>query len=96
MKIFEKKYFRFESIVKQNLSYVFTINMFSPAKNCNLIKHVFFLMLVIIYVPPINLDSWFLTYICNCCCFDSDNVLRFSKMVKCLPEFGNFYRILEK
>ena len=31
-----------------------------------------------------------------CCCFDSDNLLRFTKMVKCLPEFEYFYCVLEK
>ena len=32
----------------------------------------------------------------NAVVFDSDNLLRFMKMVKCLPEFQGFYRILEK
>ena len=27
--------------------------------------------------------------------FDSDNLLRFTKMVKCLPEFEYFYCVLE-
>ena len=40
--------------------------MASTAENCKdkwiiLFKEVFFLLLVIIYVPPIILDSWFLT-----------------------------------
>ena len=30
------------------------------------------------------------------CCFDSSNLLRFMKMVKCLPEFEYFHCILEK
>ena len=49
------------------LSYVFTINMFSTANTCTeksiiLLKQLFFLLFVIIYVPPIILDSRFLTY----------------------------------
>ena len=44
----------------------FTINMFSTAENCMekwtiLEEQVFFLLFSIIYVPPIILDSWFLT-----------------------------------
>ena len=31
---FEKKYFLFKSFVKIELSYVFTINMFSTAESC--------------------------------------------------------------
>ena len=34
MNIFEKKSFIFKSFVKIELSYVFTINMFSTAENC--------------------------------------------------------------
>ena len=34
MNIFEKKSFLFKSFVKIELSYVFTINMFSTAENC--------------------------------------------------------------
>ena len=34
MNIFRKKYFLFKSFVKLELSYVFTINMFSTAENC--------------------------------------------------------------
>ena len=45
MNIFEKKYFRFKSFVKVELSYVFTINQ------------VYFPLLVIICVPPIIIDS---------------------------------------
>ena len=45
---------------------------------------VFFLLLVIICVPPIIIDKIFLH---KCCCFDTDNLLRFTKLVKCLPEF---------
>ena len=32
----------------------------------------------------------------KCSCFDSDTLLRFTKMVKCLPEFEYFYCVLEK
>ena len=40
--------------------------MVSTAENCKekwiiLLKEVFLLLFVIIYVPPIILDSWFLT-----------------------------------
>ena len=34
MNIFRKKNFLFKSFVKVELSYVFTINMFSTAENC--------------------------------------------------------------
>ena len=34
MDIFRKKYFLFKSFVKVELSYVFTIKMFSTAENC--------------------------------------------------------------
>ena len=55
----KKKYFLFKSFVKVELSYVFTINMFSTAENCmeKYIKIGVFLLLVIIYVPPIILNS---------------------------------------
>ena len=39
--------------------------------------------------PPIILEH-------KRCCFDSDNLLRCMKMVKCLPEFEYFYGVLEK
>ena len=63
MNIFRnKKYFLFKSFVKVELSYVFTINMFSTAEKLQgkvnyLIKIGVFLLLVIIYAPPITLDS---------------------------------------
>ena len=50
-----------------------------------------FPLLVIIYVPPIILDSNI-----NAVVFDSVILLRFMKMVKCLPEFEYFYCILDK
>ena len=34
MNIFRKKIFYFKAFVKVELSYVFTINMFSKAENC--------------------------------------------------------------
>ena len=34
MSIFRKKYFLFKSFGKNELSYVFTINMYSTAENC--------------------------------------------------------------
>ena len=34
MNILEKKYFLFKSFVKVELSYVFTIKLFSTAENC--------------------------------------------------------------
>ena len=34
MTIFRKKYFLFKSFVKIELSYVYTINMFSTAESC--------------------------------------------------------------
>ena len=34
MKFFQKKSFLFKSFVKIDISYVFTINMFSTAENC--------------------------------------------------------------
>ena len=61
MKIFQKFYFLFKSFVKEELSYVFTIKVFSTAENCmenNLIfpNRSLFLLLVIICVPPIILN----------------------------------------
>ena len=54
--------------VKVELSYVFTTNLFTIAENCLekwiiLYKQVFFLLFVIICVPPIIIDSQFLTWI---------------------------------
>ena len=62
MNIFPKKKFLFKSFVKVELSYVFTINLFSIAETAlkselsNKIG-VCFLLLVIICVPPIIIDS---------------------------------------
>ena len=72
--------------------------MFSTAENCMekriiLPNRCISLLLVIICVPPIILDRLILH---KCCCFDSDNLLRFAKMVTCLPEFEYFYCVLEK
>ena len=58
----EKKYFLFKSFVKIELSYVFTINLFTIAETARkselLYKiRVCFLLLVIICVPPIIIDS---------------------------------------
>ena len=65
--------------------------MVRVAKKCKekgiIIKNVFFLLLVIIFVPPIILDSGFLH---KWCCFNSVILLRFTIMVKCLPEFEYF------
>ena len=47
------------------------------------------------YLHPSN-NSRQLILLIKCCCFDSDNLLKFMKMVKCLPEFEYFYCILEK
>ena len=63
MNIFrKKKSFLFKSFVKIELSYVFTINMFSTAETAWKSElfyknRCFFLLFVIIYVPPIILDS---------------------------------------
>ena len=59
----KKKYFLFKSFVKVELSCVFTIKMLKAAENYMekwiiLLKQVYFLLLVIIYVPPIILDRW--------------------------------------
>ena len=59
---FDFFYFLFKSFVKVELSYVFTINMFTIAESCTekvnyLIKQVCFLLLVSICVPPIIIDS---------------------------------------
>ena len=66
MNIFRKNTFFLNFFEKIELSYIVTTNMISTAENCKekwiiLLKGVFFLLLVIIYVPPIILDSWFLT-----------------------------------
>ena len=63
MNIFqEKKYFLFKSFVKVELSYVFTINLFTTAETARKSElsykiGVCFLLLVIICVPPIIIDS---------------------------------------
>ena len=64
--IFRKILFSFKSFVQVELSYVFTIKIFSTAENCMekwiiLSNRYFFLLLVIICVPPIILDRWILT-----------------------------------
>ena len=61
MNIFENFYFLFKSFVKVELSYVFTIKMFSAAENCMekriiLSNGCIFFLLVLICVPPIILD----------------------------------------
>ena len=61
MNIFRKISFLFKSFVKMELSYVFTINMFSATKKRTArkselsYKNRCFLLFVIIYVPPIIL-----------------------------------------
>ena len=58
MNIFQNNYFLFKSFVKVELSYVFTINLFAIGENCMFYKNrCFFLLLVIIRVPPIIIDS---------------------------------------
>ena len=55
-------FFLFKSFVKVELSYVFTINLFTIAENCteselSYNKQVWFLLLAIICVPPVIIDS---------------------------------------
>ena len=62
MEIFRFFYFLFKSFVKVEFSYVFTINLFTIAENARKSKlscktGVFFLLLVIICVPPIIIYS---------------------------------------
>ena len=63
MNIFRKKnIFFFESFVKVELSYVFTINLFTIAENCTESELSYkigacFVLLVFICVPPIIIDS---------------------------------------
>ena len=47
------------------------------------------------YLRPSN-NSRQLIFNINAVVFDSDNLLRYIKMVKCLPEFEYFHYILEK
>ena len=66
MNIFRKRYFLYKSFVKVELSYVFTIYMFTIAETARKSElsykiGVRFLLLVIICVPPIIIDSYFLT-----------------------------------
>ena len=49
-------FFLFKSFVKKELSYVFTINMFSTAENC-MGSELFYKKQFFFYVPPIILDS---------------------------------------
>ena len=62
MNIFRKKYFLFKLFVKVELSYVFTINLFTIAETARKSESsykigVCFLLMVIICVPPIIIDS---------------------------------------
>ena len=63
MNIFrKKKHFLFKSFVKVEISYVFTINLFTIAETARKSEFsykigVCFLLLVIIYVPQIIIDS---------------------------------------
>ena len=55
-------YYRFKSFVKVELSYVFTINLFTIAENCteSTLSYTYrcvFLFLVIICIPPKIIDS---------------------------------------
>ena len=57
MNIFKKKKILFKSFVKIELSYAFTINLFTTAEKCmerelSYLKTGVFLLLVIICVPP--------------------------------------------
>ena len=54
-----------------------------------------FILLVGNYLRPSN-NSRPLNFNINADFFDSDNLLRFTKTVKCLPEFEYFYCVLEK
>ena len=61
MIIFRFFYFLFKSLVKVELSYVFTINLVTIDENCTKSElsyknRCFYLLLVIICVPPIILD----------------------------------------
>ena len=71
--------------VKVELSHVFSINLFTIAENWMekwiiLWKQVFF-SIVGNYLRPSNNYT---RLIFN---FDTDNLLRFTKLVKCMPEF---------
>ena len=73
--------------------------MVSTAEKCKektiiLLKEMFF-SLIGNYLRPSN-NYRQLIFWHKCCCFDSVIVLKFTKMVKCLPEFEYFYCILEK
>ena len=62
MNIFRIFLFSFKSFVKVELSYVFTINLFTIAGNCTEKKVNYLIktgVLVIICVPPIIIDSYF-------------------------------------
>ena len=59
---FEIFYFLFKSFVKVEISYVYTINLFTLAENCTekwiiLKKQAYFHLLVIICIPPIIIGS---------------------------------------
>ena len=71
---------------------MFSQKKISTAENCMqkwiiLSNRCTFLWLGIICVPPIIIDRWIQH---KCSCFDSDNLLRFTKMVNCLPEYEYF------
>ena len=62
-----------------------------------LLKHLFFPLLVIIgnYLRTSNNDRQLIFNINAVVLIDTDNLLRFTKLVKCIPEFKFFYCVLE-
>ena len=88
MNIFRFLYLLFKSFVKVELSYVFTINLFTiaeTARKSELSYKAGVFSLVGDYLRPSNNYRQLIKH--KCCCFDTDNLLRFTKLVKCFPEF---------
>ena len=89
MNIFRNFYFLFKSFLKVELSYVFTINLFTIVENST--EKVNYLIktgaysLVGNYLRTSN--NYRQLILNKYRCFDTDKLLRFTKLVKCIPDF---------
>ena len=92
MNIFRKKLFSFYIICKNRIKLCFNNNhvqySFKLQGKVNYLIKTGVFSLVCNYLRPSNNSR--LDFEHKCCCFDSSNLLRFTKMVKCLPEFEYF------
>ena len=89
---FFRFFFLFKSFVKVELSYSFTINLFATAENCikselSYKNRCFFSCWLLFTSRQLffNINAVVLMVI----------ILRFTKMVKCIPDFQLFYYVPE-